>query len=275
MTSRRGLLFCAGLWALSVVGCADVLGADFDRTPAGAQVPSGSESSGDNAVERSSAEDGGNGRDSHPSSDPGTPPQADRGCESSRMLCGGSCFLRTDTHHCGSCDTVCPLPANGRATCDGKECAIACDQGFAPSGGGCAKLVTCYPDADGDGFGDPAGAASLPGSCPATWVTKAGDCDDTDSAAYPGATNFHARARANGSYDFNCDGVEETAVNEVLDCTDVTDLTQCESSLPFAPELASGTVACGHLISGWPCVVDTGACVADSRSLTSYKVGCR
>ena len=35
------------------------------------------------------------------------------------------------------------------------------------------------------------------------------DCDDDDSNAYPGQSLYFSSSRANGSYDYNCDGIEE------------------------------------------------------------------
>ena len=59
-----------------------------------------------------------------------------------------------------------------------------------------------YADADADGFGDPAVSVSVPTGSPAPdgYVADASDCDDTDSAKYPGAVEL-----LNGSDD-NCDG---------------------------------------------------------------------
>ena len=60
--------------------------------------------------------------------------------------------------------------------------------------GGAVGEGTWYPDADGDGFGDDAGAVT---SCtaPPDHVAVGGDCDDGDAAVYPGATEI-------------CDGID-------------------------------------------------------------------
>lgn len=60
--------------------------------------------------------------------------------------------------------------------------------------------ATYSQDADGDGFGDPAVTVV---SCDpgAGWSTVSGDCDDTDAAVHPGATEV-----SNG-IDDDCDGM--------------------------------------------------------------------
>jgi len=61
---------------------------------------------------------------------------------------------------------------------------------------GCA---TYYQDADGDGYGNPE-VSEVATSPPAGYVTNADDCDDTNAAVNPGATEI-----CNG-IDDNCDG---------------------------------------------------------------------
>lgn len=53
-------------------------------------------------------------------------------------------------------------------------------------------------DTDGDGFD-----GQTPG-CPG-----GSDCDDDDANAFPGQTGFFDVARANGSFDYDCDGSED------------------------------------------------------------------
>jgi hypothetical protein len=59
--------------------------------------------------------------------------------------------------------------------------------------------TTYYGDADGDGYGDPANTTEAC-SAPAGYVENDGDCDDTNAAVNPGATEVE-----NG-IDDNCDG---------------------------------------------------------------------
>ncbi len=62
-----------------------------------------------------------------------------------------------------------------------------------------------YPDADGDGFGDPDGAAVNACTEPPGMVRDATDCDDGDPAINPGATE-----QCNG-LDDECDGVADSS----------------------------------------------------------------
>jgi hypothetical protein len=76
-------------------------------------------------------------------------------------------------------------------TCDGAD--NDCDGN---SDEGCA---TYYRDADGDGFGNPAESTTAT-SQPSGYVANAGDCNDSNAAIKPGATEVC------NSVDDNCDG---------------------------------------------------------------------
>lgn len=64
-----------------------------------------------------------------------------------------------------------------------------------------------YPDFDGDGYGDPAGAiVFLPGEePPPEYIPVSGDCDDTDPSTHPGAVEGPDGA------DNDCDGLTDEA----------------------------------------------------------------
>ncbi len=97
----------------------------------------------------------------------------------------------------GDCDdgnaNVSPIAAED---CDGvdEDCDGVADDGL--------TLYTSYTDADGDGYGDDA-TAQASCSLPAGAVMDAGDCDDTDSATYPGADEV-----AMDGLDQDCDGAD-------------------------------------------------------------------
>ncbi|MFH1467961.1 MAG: MopE-related protein [Pseudomonadota bacterium] len=68
-----------------------------------------------------------------------------------------------------------------------------------------APGCTWYADADGDGFGDP--LATVEASCeggPSGYVGDATDCDDTDPAVHPGATEI-----CNDGVDDDCDAATD------------------------------------------------------------------
>ena len=91
--------------------------------------------------------------------------------------------------------TVC-VPAV--ETCNGHDddCDGQIDEGV---------TTTFFRDADGDGFGTPATSTSTC-SAPAGFVAASGDCDDTNAARHPGATEV-----CNASDD-DCDGLVDDGV---------------------------------------------------------------
>lgn len=88
--------------------------------------------------------------------------------------------------HAGDCDDASPERYPGaQEQCNGHD--DDCDgEVDAPSPTG---LVFCYADWDGDGFGvePPLGEAC---SCDADETSELGDCDDTDPARFPGASEI-------------------------------------------------------------------------------------
>jgi hypothetical protein len=64
-----------------------------------------------------------------------------------------------------------------------------------------ADATTWYVDADGDGYGDTAAVLCF---ATAGYASEGGDCDDSDPATHPGATE------PCGSGDLDCDGAEWT-----------------------------------------------------------------
>ncbi|MGB4929978.1 MAG: MopE-related protein, partial [Chitinophagales bacterium] len=61
-------------------------------------------------------------------------------------------------------------------------------------------ILTFYQDADGDNFGNPLATLEACGPYGAMWITNNEDCDDTNDAVYPGATEIC------DGLDNNCDG---------------------------------------------------------------------
>jgi hypothetical protein len=48
--------------------------------------------------------------------------------------------LKTDSKNCGSCGNVCPVPANGTATCNNGVCGVACGSGYTACSGACVDM---------------------------------------------------------------------------------------------------------------------------------------
>ena len=97
----------------------------------------------------------------------------------------------------GDCDdTNADANPGMEETCDGidNDCDGDIDEGF---------VSTWYPDEDGDGYGDPAGAVVACTQPSSSHVTVSGDCDDTNAAVNPAQTEV-------------CDGVDN-------DCDGLTD----------------------------------------------------
>jgi hypothetical protein len=72
-----------------------------------------------------------------------------------------------------------------------------------------AGAVEWFPDGDGDGFGDPSLSPTLACVAPPGSVRDATDCRDGSPDTHPGQTAFFTAHRGDGSFDYNCDGVEE------------------------------------------------------------------
>ena len=61
------------------------------------------------------------------------------------------------------------------------------------------------------------------------------DCDDNDERANPDQTEFFDFPRENGSYDWDCDGIQEPKY-----------ATSCSCSVPVALQVPSGADGCGE-----------------------------
>ncbi len=92
-------------------------------------------------------------------------------------------------------DTVAETFPGADEICDGEDddCDGDIDEDEA------VDALTWYADADGDTFGD-AGTSAIACEAPAGTVADATDCDDTDAATFPGATEYCDGA------DDDCDG---------------------------------------------------------------------
>lgn len=110
--------------------------------------------------------------------------------------------------------------------CDGRDndCDAEIDEDF-----------PVFVDADRDGFGDPALVTFACDVGPG-FSDQGTDCDDSDPNTFPGQTVGFAEPRADGSFDYDCDGV---------DTLTLTDIPNCE-----APPLC-GTDGYTYPLEGW------------------------
>jgi predicted outer membrane repeat protein len=94
-----------------------------------------------------------------------------------------------------------------------------------------------YPDGDGDGFGDDAGAEDHVCDPPAGLVDRGGDCDDADGDVHPGADE-----RCDDAVDDDCDGVPDDGC--APEPTDPTDPTDPPTTTPTPTKGEEGGCAC-------------------------------
>ncbi|TAK22251.1 MAG: hypothetical protein EPO40_28695 [Myxococcaceae bacterium] len=172
-----------------------------------------------------------------------------------RLLCAGRCVdTANSVEHCGGCGVSCAA-ANAANRCTAGVCAFSCNVGYLDCNGsvgdGCEMIGTvCYRDADGDGYGADASRIITCG-CAAGFVTRGGDCDDSDERAFPGQALFFGTARRAGGYDFDCNGVETKSL-----CSNLATEAACRS-VPRCASDANVTIACGGSysdslnIGGW------------------------
>jgi len=123
---------------------------------------------------------------------------------------------------CSQCDpkTASVCQGNDLLTCTAEGLLV---KATCPSGCVNGSCVGCtpksyYKDADGDGFGNP---ASKVDACaqPVGFVANNLDCDDFDPAAHPGQTAFfNMPTKGTGTYDYNCDKVEQQELPDLVAC---------------------------------------------------------
>jgi hypothetical protein len=102
------------------------------------------------------------------------------------------------------CDDTRPdINPGATEVCDSDDTDEDCDGLVNEDDDSLSDAATWYPDADTDGYGD-AAAASTACDPPTGHVSDDADCDDTDAAVNPGATEV-----CNGGIDDDCDGLAD------------------------------------------------------------------
>jgi hypothetical protein len=145
---------------------------------------------------------------------------------------------------CTQCDPKSPPTCAGNdlltCTADGLLVKTTCPSGCVSGSCTGCTLKSYYKDADGDGFGS---ASSKINACaqPLGFVTNSLDCDDLDPAAHPGQTAFFSvPTKGTGTYDYNCDKIEEKELPGLVAC--VLSGMSCVGDGWAGPVPACGTV---------------------------------
>ena len=131
---------------------------------------------------------------------------------------------------CNRCEPEVQLYCEGDdlvfCTAMGNPMRFPCERGC--QGGRCIECTvrTFYLDSDGDGHGDPSQSLE---ACepPHGYVAVADDCNDADSRAHPAQTGFFSEPDGAGSYDYNCDGIEEQQHSTTAWCNGDANGTGC------------------------------------------------
>ncbi len=216
-------------------------------------------------------------------------------CAAGQSGCSGSCVpLATDNANCGACGKTCVA---GKETCSNGTCLLNDAQSCAAS----AQCVTkncslCYPDKDGDGFGDkwatPTGICGQ--TCPAGLITDHRDCLDDPtvfpqaSAVNPNAT-FHLggptvpfpfaaytpdpRDTTPDPWDYDCDDVRTVQTGSSGGCaTGATCTNGCQSGLGT---LYDGST-CGTTVNTFTCMNTCGTdATCGTQSTGARPQGCK
>lgn len=140
----------------------------------------------------------------------------------------------------------------------------------------CDTPVTCWVDADGDGYAAADAKSIYACSCPKNTTTRSPavtiDCNDEDSRVKPGATAFYVEPYcmpgtgcATKSFDYDCSGTLETQYGKAL-------FSGCSAGSCMGQGWTSGAPACGESASWTSCKLELLTCTKPSVSL---KQACR
>jgi len=98
--------------------------------------------------------------------------------------------------------------------CDGDD--NDCDGLTDDDDSGVVGASTYYVDADGDGYGD--SSSSVVACSAAGYVSNDSDCYDTNADANPSQGGYFTTDRGDGSYDYDCNGVNDVQYTDRGSC---------------------------------------------------------
>jgi hypothetical protein len=106
--------------------------------------------------------------------------------------------------------------------------------------------VTFFEDGDSDGYGGTTTVFACAAPSTSTWVTRGGDCDDSNAAVNPGQSAFFAvgytpPGATRVSYDYDCDGQESESGNAPKASCGIVDLSCVGSGYLVATPMRSGS----------------------------------
>ena len=141
----------------------------------------------------------------------------------SRFCTEGLCCDSACLSECESClatdtarpDGICAPRSSAIEVCDlvDNDCDLEADE---PDAQDCGDF---FVDGDGDGFGDPGDSACLCDATDTHTVTNADDCYDLNPSANPAQMSFFSVDRGDGSFDYDCNSIEEPEFRELGSCT--------------------------------------------------------
>lgn len=200
---------CASLSAAPDSSCSNGLLGDCQRT--GKYVCSGPDTVTCDApsVSPRAAQCGGGDEDCDGDTDEAGTRNACGGCASLSGTLGSACD-GNDADQCRDGKLVCTSADRLACDDDGASASEVCDNTDNDCDGRVDEGVqtTWYRDADGDGYGV---SSQTRTACnqPSGYVSRSGDCCDSEAQARPGATTWRTARNSCNSYDWNCSGTVE------------------------------------------------------------------
>jgi hypothetical protein len=192
-------------------------------------------------------------------------------CDTTIFQCADTCMTATDCANHRDCQPlanakICKGCVDGFDDCNKNPddgCETPLDTVTDCHKCGKAATTTCLTDVDYDGYGV-AGTDRIECECQSGEIEpgRGADCDDNNQAVHPGQTDYFAMPRANGSFDYDCDG-KETPEHDLLVGGKSCDFT-CASDVWLGQKPACGTLKA----SAFECFYDANIDECESATIT-------